>query len=114
MAGRTYAIPFVRVWDSAVELAGGELEGWQVARRDDYEGVLEAEATSRWLKRPIQVEIRVALDANAQTRVDADARSRVPGFGTRRIKSFFRALDRRLAVRPEQVLAPWPPRTRAR
>lgn len=118
LAGRTYAIPFVRVWDSAVQLANGGLEGWQLVRRDDLEGVVEAEARSPWLKRPIQVKIRIVLDANAQTRVDADARSNARGpsfgFGARRIKSFIRAMDRQLVVRPEQVLAPWPAPTRAR
>lgn len=116
LAGRTYAIPFVRVWNSAVHLASGGLEGWQVVRWDDQDGLVEAQAKSSWPARSIHVNIRVALDANAQTRVDAAARSsaRVPvlGGGARRIKSFFRALDQDLAVRPEQVLAPWPPRLR--
>ncbi len=116
LAGRTYAIPFVRVWNSAVHLASGGLAGWQAVRWDDQDGVVEAQAKSSWPVRSIQVNIQVALDANAQTRVDAVARSsaRVPvlGGGARRIKSFFRALDRDLAVRPEQVLAPWPPQLR--
>lgn len=118
LAGRTYAIPFVRVWDSAVTLANGGLTGWQVVRSDDREGVVEAQAKRPWLGGAVQVEIQVALDANAQTRVDAaalgSARGSAPGIGARRIKSFFRALDRELAVRPEQLLAPWPPRVRAR
>ena len=115
LAGRTYAIPFVRVWDSAVQLADGGLQGWQIMRWDDREGVVEAEAKGSWPARLVRVKIRVALDVNAQTRVDAVARAPLRGFGagSRRIKSFFRALDRDLAVRPEQVLAPWPPRIRA-
>lgn len=99
-------------------LANGGLAGWQVVRSDDREGVVEAQAKRPLLGGAVQVKIQVGLDANAQTRVDAAARGSTrgsaPGIGARRIKSFFRALDRELAVRPEQLLAPWPPRVRAR
>lgn len=100
LRGRTYAIPFDRVWRTALELAGG-LRGWQVIASNDTEGTIQAEARTLVMRFVDDVTIRIYLDENAQTRVDMRSASRkgVGDFGTnaRRIGRFMRLLDRRLA-----------------
>ncbi len=98
---RIYAIPFERVWQAALALAGRR-RGWRVLEADDLEGVIRAEA--RTLLRFVDdVVVRIGLDANAQTRVDMTSASRVGkadlGKNARRIGKFLRALDRELARR---------------
>ena len=100
LRGRTYAIPFARVWDAAHALAAEGLRGWKLIDHDDYEGVMNAEAHSLMWRRAGIVEIRIRLDENAQTRVDLRAGPK-PGesdFGAsaRRIARFCRALDERV------------------
>jgi uncharacterized protein (DUF1499 family) len=101
LRGRTYAIPFEQVWQAACSLANGGLRRWHILQADDYEGLIQAEARTLVLRFVDDVLIRVYLDKNAQTRVDMQSRSRKGSvdFGTnaRRIRRFFRALDRRLA-----------------
>lgn len=108
LAGRTYAIPFARVWDAAVQLASGGLRGWTAPRLDDQKGVLEARVCGLVLRYPADFVITISLDENAQTRVDLTALSRRRGgdFGVnvRRIRRFCTALDRALAAGPHQVL----------
>lgn len=108
--GRTYAIPFARVWDAAKALADGGLRGWSMVSNDDREGVIEAVSLT-WLRRkPDQVTVTIRLDENAQTRVDlrcvraegASARRRHP----RLIDGFLDALDRKLEATPGQKLDP--------
>ncbi len=100
LRGRTYAIPFERVWRAALALAA-EPPGWRVVGADDLEGVIRAETTSRLFHRLADVQIRVTLDENAQTRVDARSASRTAradlGANARRLRRFFRRLDRALA-----------------
>jgi hypothetical protein len=100
LRGRTYAIPFEQVWQAACSLANGGLRRWRILQADDYEGLIQAESTTLVFRFVDDVLIRVYLDKNAQTRVDMQSRSRKGGvdFGTnaRRIRKFFRALDRRL------------------
>ena len=45
LRGRTYAIPFDRVWEAARALASGGLRRWQIIESDDYEGVIRATST---------------------------------------------------------------------
>jgi hypothetical protein len=98
LRGRTYAVPFDRVWGAALTLAG-RLRGWTVLHADDIEGVIRVEARTP-LRFVHDVEIRVGLDANAQTRVDLVSASRTGkadlGKNARRIGKFLRALDRDL------------------
>lgn len=103
LRGRTYAIPFDRVWTEALALASGGLRGWSLVEADDQDGVIRADAR-RLVRRSVDhIVVRVGLDEDAQTRVDAESVSTEVRFdlGThaRRIGRFFRALDRRLGVR---------------
>ncbi|MDE2980478.1 MAG: hypothetical protein OXU74_04705 [Gemmatimonadota bacterium] len=112
LVGRTYAIPFGTVWDAIVALASGGLKGWKLARWDDHIGLVAADVTSWPIPLAATVLISVKLDANGQTRVDMSIRNvaeegRLP-INQRRIDHFFRALDRSLAVRPDQVLVAGP------
>ena len=101
LRGRTYAIPFDRVWTAAIVLAGGKLRGWRIVFADDHNGVITAEYHSLLLRSAADVEIRIGLDEDAQTRVDATSASRRGGpdlgANARRLRRFLRALDRRLA-----------------
>ena len=100
LRGRTYAIPFDRVWTAALVIAGGKLRGWRIIHADDHEGLITAEHHSLLLRSAADVEIRIGLDQDAQTRVDATSASRRGGpdlgANARRLRRFFRALDRRL------------------
>lgn len=113
LAGRTYTIPFDPVWNAALRLAAGGLRGWQVISADDELGVIRADIRGRILPLEANVLIAVTLDPDAQTRVDMSAlgnhRGGDLGANRRRIRRFFRALDRDLAVRPGQILEPWSP-----
>lgn len=108
--GRTYAIPFARVWDAAKGLVDEGLRGWSLVSDDDREGLIEAVSLT-WLRRkPDHVRITIRLDENAQTRVDmrcvrsegAPARRRHP----RLIDGFLATLDRKLDATPGQKLDP--------
>ncbi len=97
LRGRTYAIPFDRVWNEAVSLASGGLRRWRVLNADDHEGVIQALATDSIFRSTASVTIRIVLDENAQTRVDAAAEN-VSGRAdlgacARHLGRFFRALD---------------------
>jgi hypothetical protein len=108
LRGRTYAIPFDRVWNAALQLASGELSGWGVNRSDDHAGVLDAVASPLLFGPMADVRVRIGLDANGQTRVDVEARSRTSrgdlGGNRRRIRRFIAALDRKLEATPAQIL----------
>jgi hypothetical protein len=109
LRGRTYAIPFEDVWQGALRLVRGKLKRWSLEFADDRDGVVNALVSARpkWLQGVI--EVRITLDANAQTRVDAS--SATPGafhdFGVnaRRLRRFFAALDRE-ALREHQRRLP--------
>lgn len=108
--GRTYAIPFARVWEAALDLVRGELPRWHARWWDEEEGVIQALARGRLSRRASDVVIRIGLDAQAQTRVDlrSTSRSRRMGdFGgnTRLIGAFVGGLDRKLA-KPQAPSAP--------
>lgn len=107
LRGRTYAIPFERIWLETLEMADGDLEGWRLVEADDRMGVVKAEARTRVFGWVDDLVIRIRLDPNAQTRVDMESRSRTGrgdlGANRRRIKMYFRELERRLDVQPEQI-----------
>lgn len=113
LRGRTYTVPFDRVWNEAFHLVGSGLQRWNVLEADDYDGLIRAEARSRLFSITCAVNIRISLDPDAQTRVDADATNRTgkPDLGTsaRKLVQFFRALDRAVSAG-----SPAGPRRRAR
>lgn len=112
LRGRTYAIPFDRVWNAALALAGEETGRWKVTRADDENGEILAEATTPVFRFVDDIRINIVLDANAQTRIDMYSASRTGkgdlGLNARRIGKFFQALDRRLEATPKEILEPAP------
>lgn len=111
LRGRTYAIPFDRVWRAALGVAGGGLTRWRLLDADDARGVVNAEATSLVLRGVSAIRIDVGLDENAQTRVDVTARTveRRPldsGRNARFVGAFLKRLDRELGARPGDILDP--------
>lgn len=77
---------------------------------DDLAGNVRAEARTPVFRFTDDVEIRVRLDRDAQTRVDLVSASRVGkadlGVNARRIRKFLRRLDGQLGAVPSRVLAP--------
>lgn len=110
LRGRTYAIPFDRVWKAALRLAATELPGWRITQATDRNGVIQVEVTTRILKRVDDVRITIRLDENCQTRVDLTSASRTGkgdlGANVRRVGRFLKAMDRRLQVKPGEILDP--------
>lgn len=116
LRGRTYAIPFARVWDVALGLAHGGLGGWTVAHSDDREGVIKAQCRVLLRKERDLIVLRVGLDENAQTRVDLHCTREDGGGSARRharvVDRFCRELDRKLGAAATHILdptrgAPW-------
>lgn len=108
LLGRTYAIPFAKVWTASVELADGGLRGWSLTRADDRAGVLEAVRHTLFRKQRDLIVVDVGLDENGQTRVDLTCR-RENGSGTARrhasvIDRFCRSLDKRIGARAADIL----------
>lgn len=101
LRGRTYAIPFDRVWRQALELGRDGLPRWHLQFADDYEGVIRVEVAAASLRPALQVTIRIGLGIDAQTRVDAEAqapgRRADLGASARALARFFAALDQALA-----------------
>jgi hypothetical protein len=101
LKGRTYAIPFEDVWQGTLRLVRGKLRGWSLEEADDDVGLVIA--TIRVPLRSLCgiIEIRIGLDPNGQTRVDATAATPAAfhdfGANARRLRRFFRALDREAA-----------------
>jgi uncharacterized protein (DUF1499 family) len=96
LRGRTYPIPFIRVWVAALALL--RRPGRNLVHHDEDDGVLRAECRGSILPTRHDVTVRVSLDQDAQTRVDMEASSRsVPfdlGANRRRIRRFMAELDR--------------------
>jgi len=113
LRGRTYAIPFERVWSHALAAIQGELPRWKLLSHDDQKGVILAEARTALLRRDVDIHIRIGLDDNGQTRVDVRTALRSAhgdmGSTKRLITSFFHHLDRRLGASPAQILDPTQP-----
>lgn len=100
LRGRTYAVPFEQVWQTALALANGGLRRWNVIDSDDTEGVINAESRTFVWRFVDDVRIRISLDEDAQTRVDVESRSRKGrsdfGKNARRVAHYLRALDRKV------------------
>jgi uncharacterized protein (DUF1499 family) len=99
--GRTYMIPFAKVWDEIIDMIESKRR-WTLVRADEGSGLIHAEATTRVLRFVDDVRFKLKLDQNALTRVDMWSTSRVGkgdlGTNTRRIGRFYRELDRRLGL----------------
>lgn len=112
LRGRTYAIPFDRVWTAALAIVESRRR-WTLLDADDIAGVIRCEAVTLVLRRTEDVFIRISLDQHAQTRVDLDSRSREDrsdwGSNARRIGWFLKKLDRELSATPAQILDPTVP-----
>jgi hypothetical protein len=110
LRGRTYAIPFAKVWAAAAALASGGLRGWSLVEADEDRGVIRAESTTLAFRFVDDVRIEISLDENGQTRVDMMSASRVGkgdlGQNARRIRKFFRGLDRKVGAGPGTILDP--------
>lgn len=110
LRGRTYAIPFAKVWSSIVEMAGSDFRRWTTLLADEDVGILRAENRLPILESSDLIEIRISLDENAQTRVDMSSTSRedkgIPGGNARRIRRFFRILDKRVGAGPGKIIDP--------
>jgi hypothetical protein len=106
LLGRTYAIPFDRVWEAALGLASRRQ--WKVIEADDREGRIVAEARNIWFRADDDVRIRVRLDANAQTRIDMESTTRNRagdlGVNRRRVRRFMKRLDGRVGATPTLIL----------
>jgi hypothetical protein len=109
LRGRTYTIPFDRVWNAALALASGEHRGWRVVAYDDLFGEIHAVAPRRLIGEKADVRVRVRLDANGQTRVDVESKSRGStrdwGANRQRIRRLIKALDNKLGATPAQILS---------
>ena len=110
LRGRRYAIPYQLVWVEAVRLVNSRSPRWSLLEANDQTGCLRAESTSVLFHLVDDVEIRIHLDSDAQTRVDLTSRSRWGkwdlGVNARRIRHFLRDLDSQLRPRPNVVLPP--------
>jgi uncharacterized protein (DUF1499 family) len=101
LSGRTYMIPFAKVWDEIIDMIESKRR-WTLLRADEGSGLIHAEATTLVLRVAGDVRFKLKLDQNALTRVDMWSASRVGkgdlGTNTRRIGRFYRELDRRLGL----------------
>ena len=100
LRGRSYAVPFIQVWEAALEIAQ-QTPGWTVVSSDPRGGEIVAEAQTRLWKFIDDVWVRMSLDEDGQTRVDMASASRTGkadlGTNARRIARFLRTLDARLS-----------------
>ena len=110
LRGRTYAIPFDRVWTAALDVVREGMRRWTLEGADDRTGVAEVAARTLVFRAVDDLRIRIGLDVNGQTRVDLAwaSRSGRPGLGRgrRAIDHFCTRLDRALAATPGQILDP--------
>lgn len=101
LCGRTYSVPFARVWDEIVAMIQSN-KRWKLISAHEGRGSIRAEASTLVFRFVDDVWFRVKLDENALTRVDMRSASRVGnadlGTNARRIDRFLRRLDRRLGV----------------
>ncbi len=103
LRGRTYAVPFGRVWAEALRLASGALRGWGLVEVSEQHGLIRAEARRRIMGVMDDATIRIGLDDDGQTRVDVRSVARGGrgdlGANRRHILLFLRYLDRGIASR---------------
>lgn len=101
-SGRSYAVPYERVWRTAVEVARSS-RGWSVLAIDPVRGRIEAEARTAVWKFVDLITIELRLDELGSTRlhVTSAAVTERPHLGVRnrRIRRFLRSLDAALQKR---------------
>ncbi len=94
-------IPFAKVWDEIIEMIESKPR-WTLVSADEGTGLIHAEARTLVFRFVDDVRFKLKLDQNALTRVDMWSASRVGkgdiGTNARRIRRFYRQLDRRLGV----------------
>ncbi len=109
LIGRTYAIPFEEVWRACMKFVA-ERGRWRLLQADDLAGSIRIRCTSFVFRREDNLEIRVALDENALTRVDVRAGSQKGrtdlGVNVRRVGRFFTKLDGLLGTGQGKILDP--------
>jgi Protein of unknown function (DUF1499) len=109
LRGRTYAIPFDRVWQAALGIVQKKRR-WHLLHSDDLAGVIRCECEGLVFSFVDDFFVRISLDENAQTRVDLISRSRTGkadlGVNARRIGRFVRTLDKVLRATPDRILDP--------
>ena len=109
LIGRTYVIPFERVWCTCMKFV--EDSGrWRLLKADDLAGFIQVRCTTMVFRFEDDLEIRIGLDEHALTRVDIRAGS-LKGwtdFGTnvRRVGRFFKGLDGLLGAGHRTILDP--------
>ncbi|MGD8699407.1 MAG: DUF1499 domain-containing protein [Gemmatimonadales bacterium] len=101
LRGRTYVIPFAKVWDEIIDMIESRSR-WTLVSADEGTGLIHAEAKTLVFRLVDDVRLKLKLDQNALTRVDMRSASRVGkgdlGTNARRIHRFYRKLDRRLGL----------------
>lgn len=101
LRGRTYSVPFDMVWRAVLRIVKRR-QRWEFTAADDASGTISVEMRSRVIGMPAELTVRIALDRNAQTRVDARAVSKAAktdfGMNARRIAALLRELDDELGV----------------
>ena len=109
LSGRTYAIPFEKVWRTCMKFVEGCVR-WRLLQADDLVGFIRVRCTTIVFRFEDDFEIRIGLDEHALTRVDVRAGSRKggPDLGrnARRVGRFFKKLDRLLGAGHGKILDP--------
>ena len=107
LTGRTYAIPFDRVWSAAEGAVRTEPRS-RLVSSDDEAGILVAEVQTLVTRRIGDARIEIGLDENGQTRVDLSVVMRGGrrdlGGSKRIVGGFVDRLDAALEVGPHQIL----------
>ena len=100
LRGRTYSIPFERVWQASMAVL--EQLNCAVRLANDRDGIIIAKASAFFPRRVDDVTVSIVLDNDAQTRVDMRSITREGksdlGGNSRRVARFFEMLDRRLGA----------------
>ena len=108
LRGRSYAIPFDRVWSAAEAAAAGGCPRWALVSADDESGVIVAEVRTLLTGRIGDARIEIGLDDNGQTRLDMHlvmrGRRGDLGAAARLVGRFTKRLDAALQARPDQIL----------
>lgn len=99
---RSYAVPFIQVWDAGLAVVGG-LRGWRILASDPHEGTIRLLSVSPVQRRPLEGGIRMWLDELGQTKLEVrfeEPRHRLlPAAAPSRAERFLGRLERLLAVR---------------
>ena len=101
LLGRTYMIPFDRVWTTCLDLIERNRR-WTLIHANDFDGYIIVKCQTLVFKFIDDFEITIVLDENALTRIDVKSQSRKGrtdlGTNARRIGRFFRKLDQTLSI----------------